>query len=584
MSFDGIMTRAITNELKKEVLGGKIQKISQPSKNDIVFNVYSRGKSYKLLLSANNNESRLHISDQKFENPDVPPNFCMVLRKHLNQGKIVDIEQVGLDRIVIFSISSIDEMGFDSSKKLILEIMGKYSNLILVDDNYKIIDSIKRVNEYMSSVREVLPGLKYELPINEKIDLTKDDFSKDIWYFDQKLPDSTDPRKFFYTNYTGISPIFAKEICHRAGIDPRIKWNLVSEKEKEALNKLLYEYVDKIKNNDFESFTYSNGEKIKNFYCFELSHLNFKEEKYELVSEAVEKFYSVNKSNDRLKQIQSDLKRKINTHIKSTKKKIQILNDNLGKEKRLATVKKKGDLLAANIYQISKGMENIQVEDLYNPGQTIKIELDSLMTPWENVDSYYKRYKKIKNSIDFAKKDLPKQEDYLKYLNEMEYFVDQAESIDDVNEIKEEMISNGLIKKKSKKKRKNTKSKPMHFKTKDGSDIFVGKNSKQNDYVTLKLAGKNDYFFHVKDVPGSHVILKTNKLNELDILTSAYLAASNSSLSSNKLVDVDYTSKKNVNKPKGAKPGMVYYDNFKTISVDLDQVKEKLTDKFKRLV
>lgn len=583
MSFDGIMTRAVTNEVKKEVLGGKIQKISQPSKNDIVFNVYSRGKSHKLLLSANNNEARFNLTQIKFENPDIPPNFCMVLRKHLNQGKIINIEQIGLDRIVIFSISSIDEMGFDTSKKLILEIMGKYSNLILVDDDYRIIDSIKRVNEYMSSVRQVLPGLKYELPLDEKIDISKDDFSKDIWYFDQKLPDSTNPIRFLYSNYTGLSPLFSKEICYRAGIDPRINWSLVSEKEKESLNQLLYIFRDKIINNEFNAFTYSDGKKIKEFYCFKLSHVCFEEESYTYVGQAIDKFYSHNKKNDRLNQIQGDLRKKINTNIKSTKKKIQILDENINKERRLDTLKKKGDLLAANIYKINKGMESIEVEDLYRPGHTIKIRLDSLSSPWENVDSYYKRYKKIKNSIDFAKKDMPKQRDYLLYLEDLGYFIDNAESIDDLNEIKEQMIASGLIKKKSKKKMKSNKSEPMHYKTSDSSDIFVGKNSKQNDYITLKLANKTDYFFHVKDVPGSHVILKTNKLTEEDILISSYLAAINSSLSNNKRVDVDYTEKKNVNKPKGAKPGMVYYENFKTINVDIEKFSKELDDKFKRI-
>lgn len=583
MSFDGIMTKAVTNELKKEILGGKIQKISQPSKNDIVFNIYSRGNSYKLLLSANNNEARFNLTQLKFENPNVPPNFCMVLRKHLNQGKILDIEQVGLDRIVIFSISSVDEMGFDTSKKLILEIMGKYSNLILVDDDYKIIDSIKRVNEYMSSVRQVLPGLKYQLPSDDKVDISKDDFSKDIWYFDQKLPDSTNPVKFFYSNYTGISPLFSKEICHRAGIDPRINWSLVSQKEKDNLNHLLYMFRKKIMNNEFNSFTYSDGKKIREFYCFKLSHISFEEESYNYIGEAIDRFYSLNKKNDRLNQIQGDLRKKINTNIKSTKKKIQILDENISKEKRLQTVKQKGDLLAANIHKIEKGMETIEVEDFYKPGHMIKISIDSLLTPWENVDSYYKRYKKIKNSIDFAKKDMPKQKDYLFYLEDLKYFIDNAESIDDLNEIKDQMITSGLIKRKSKKKMKNSKSEPIHYKTSNSSDIFVGKNSKQNDYITLKLASRNDYFFHVKDVPGSHVILKTNKLTDEDIQISAYLAAKNSSLSNNKKIDVDYTEKKNVNKPKGAKPGMVYYENFKTINVDIDKFAKELENEFKRL-
>ncbi|MDD7306307.1 MAG: NFACT RNA binding domain-containing protein [Peptoniphilaceae bacterium] len=583
MSFDGIMTRAITNELKNELLGGKIQRISQPSKNDIVFNVYSRGNSYKLLISANNNEARLNLTNQKFENPNVAPNFCMVLRKHLNQGKIVNIEQVGLDRIVIFSISSIDEMGFDTSKKLILEIMGKYSNLILVDEDNKVIDSIKRVNEFMSSIRQVLPGVKYKLPINNKIDITKDGFKEDIYYFDQKLPDSTNPRKFFYNTYTGLSPLFAEEICFRAGIDPRINWNLVSESEKENLNNLLYMYIEKIKNKQFKGLTYSNDTKIKEFYCFKLSHLNLSEESHTLISQAVDKFYSYNKTNDRFKQIQQELIRKINTNIKASNKKIQILNDNIAKNEKALNIKKKGDLLAANIYKIEKGMKSIKVDDYYEPGKEIKIELDIMLTPWENVDSYYKRYKKIKNSISFAKVDLPKQEEYLRYLKEIKYFLEKADSIDQLEEIKEEMSANGLIKKKSKKKAKISKTKPSHYKTCEDSDIYLGKNSRQNDYITLKLANKNDYFFHVKDAPGSHLILKTKNLTDLDIKISAYLSALNSSLSSSNKVNVNYTEKKNVNKPKGAKPGIVYYENFKTISVDIEKFSKELQGLFTKI-
>lgn len=583
MTFDGIYTRAVINELKKEVLGGKIQKISQPSKNDIVFNVYSRGKSYKILLSANNNDARFNISNLKYENPDVAPNFCMLLRKHLNQGKIVNIEQVGLDRIVIFSISSIDEMGFDTSKKLILEIMGKYSNLILVNDDYKIIDSIKRVNQYMSSVRQILPGLKYQLINDDKIDITNKNFYEDIFYFDQKLPNSTNPLKFFYTHYTGFSPLLSKEICYRAQIDLRVNWELISENEKLKLNQILYYFREKIINNNFASFTYSNKKKIKEFYCFELTHLDCNQKNHSNLGEAMDEFYSVNKKNDRLNQMQTDLRKKLNTNIKTIKNKILILEENIAKESKLNILKKKGDLLASNIYRISKGKEYIDVEDYYNQGNNLLIELDKFLTPWENVELYYKKYKKLKNSIEFAKSDIPKQKDILYYLNELKFFIDKSESIDNLNEIKEEMFAIGILRNKSKNKNKNIKSEPMHFKTIYQSDIFVGKNSAQNDYITLKLANKNDYFFHVKDLPGSHVILKTNKITEEEVLICSYLAAINSSISNSNKVLVDYTSKKNVNKSKGAKPGMVYYDNFKTINLDINFAETKIKDLYKRL-
>lgn len=288
------------------------------------------------------------------------------------------------------------------------------------------------------------------------------------------------------------------------------------------------------------------------------------------MSQAVEEFYLVNRSNDRLKQMQNEYERKINQHIKTVKKKISILHDNLAKSNRLENQKKKGDLLSANIYKIDRGMKEIEVEDFYDNNKSIKISLDPMLNPWENVDKYYKSYKKIKNSIDFAKEDLPKQEDYLFYLEQIRDFVKRSESIEDLEEIRSELISNKIIKKNKKDKSKPKKSKALHYTTKNMSDIYIGKNSKQNDYITLKLANKNDYFFHVKDVPGSHVILKTKKLTDEDILVASFLAAKHSSLYGESKIDVDYTEKKNVNKPKGAKPGMVYYENFKTVTVDMN--------------
>lgn len=582
MSYDGLVTKAITFEIKKLLLGGKIQKISQPSKNDIVLNIYSVGKSYKLLLSSNNNEARVHITEKKYENPISPPNFCMVLRKYLNQSKIVDIEQYKMDRVIIFHISSVDEMGFDISNKLIVEIMGKYSNIILTDENYKIIDSIKRVNFKMSSVREILPGLEYKFIESNKINILESDFSLDILKLDKNIADNQNPEKLLYENYLGFSPTIAKELIYKSNIDPRINWGLVSEDEKQLLNDNLYELRKSLINNTYSPVLYKNSRKYKEFYSFDLSGLGFEKILCKSMSNAIENFYESNKSNDRLRQIKNNLLRKINSQIKLVNKKIDILNKNLKKEKNMDSIRMKGDLLAANVNKLNKGDKEIIVKNFYNNNKDIKISLDSRKNPWENVDSYYKRYKKIKNSIDFAKDDLPKQKDLLEYLNQVSDFVERSESISDLDEIKEELIENKIIKNTSRNKKKTkSKSKPMQFKTVDNSNIYVGKNSRQNDYITLKLANKNDYFFHVRNAPGSHVILKTNLLNENDIKIASYLAASNSSQAKSNKVDVDYTEKKNVNKSKGAKLGMVYYENFKTVTVNMDENPKSLYEKIK---
>lgn len=581
MSYDGIVTRKIVNELKDKLLGAKIQKISQPSKNDIVFNVYSMGTSYRLLISANNNEARINLTNRKFENPHTAPNFCMVLRKHINQGKIIDIKQKGLDRVVIFSIASIDEMGFDTSKKLIVEIMGKYSNISLVDDNYKIIDAIKRVNSQMSSVREILPSLNYEFIGDGKVDVTSDDFTLNIKTLDQKLPDNQVPFKIFQQFFTGFSPAIGKELIYRAGIDDRINWGLVSEKEKEKLNEEFLNLIHNIKEGSLKSYIYKDKAKVKDYHCVKLTHLSYEEEAKNTMSDSVDEFFATNKTHDRLNQKKNDLIKKINSNIKSVNKKIKILRDNLYKKDKIDNLKKLGDLLAANIYKIEKGDKKIDVLDFYNNNEEIIIDIDPSLSPWENVNSFYNRSKKLKSSYDYAKRDLPKQEDLLKYLSQSKDFINRSSSIDDLNDIREELEEYKIIKKKFKKMKTSTsKSKPIHYLTENSSHIYVGKNSKQNDYLTLKLANKDDYWFHIKDLPGSHVILRNDNINNEDIQIAAYLAAINSSVAEAGKIDIDYTQKKNINKAKGAKPGMVYYTDFKTIVVDTDI---DLRDKIKEI-
>lgn len=449
--------------------------------------------------------------------------------------------------------------------------MGRHSNIILTDDNYKIIDAIKRVNDQMSSVRQIFPSLPYQRIESEKIDISDADFKADIFAISPRIPNGIEPYKVFYCYYEGFSPIIGRELIHRAKIDPRINWGLVSESDKNELNHLLLKLRNDILENKLGAYDYRNERKIKEYHTLKLSHLNFSENSYDLMSKAIDDFYSINKSNDRLDQAKANLIKIINNHKKAVSKKISILNTNISKKNQAENAKKNADLLAANLYRIEEKAKEITIEDFYNQNKPVKISLNPMKTPWENINDYYNRAKKIKTSIAYAQKDLPKQETLLSYLDQLEDFITRVKSISDLEEIREEMIDNKLIKKKNKDKKKSKPSKPLHYKTENGADIYVGKNSKQNDYITLKVARKDDLWFHVKDSPGSHVILKTDKIYDDDIVTAAYLAAINSSLANDNKVYVDYTEKKNVNKAKGAKDGMVYYENFSTIRVNLDQ-------------
>lgn len=578
MSYDGVVTRAVYYELKNLLSGGKLQKIYQPSKNTIILKIYSLGKNYNLFLSANNQESRVNLTKEKYENPEKPFDFCMVLRKHLNQAKILSIKQHLLDRVLIFSFSCLDEMQFTGEKKLIVEIMGKYSNIILTDENFKVIDSIKRVSNKMSSVRQVLPGLKYEFPVNEKIDILEDNFYQDILYLDKSLPNNYDVNRIFYENYAGLSPDFTNLILNDVKFDRNLPWQLITQQEKEDINRIFNIYIQKIRDNDFTPSINITKDKFKNFYAF-------KNPCYEStiddqsMSIIIDEYFLKTKEKDRLRQIKNEIKSKVNLKKKNVEKKIHILNQNINNTDKMEKLKTKADLMAANVHLLSRGMESLKVNNIFSDNSPITLTVDPTKDPWENVNDAYKRYKKLKNSREFALNDLPKQENDLNFLIQMIDYLERAKSISELEEIKDELINNNIIRQNSKdKKRKKIKlSKPIHYITENGIDIFVGKNSRQNDQLTMKFATRDDLFFHVKDFPGSHVILKNSKeVKEEDIKAACFLAAVNSSQRDENKIIVDYTYKKFVKKSKNAKDGMVYYENFKTVTVVRDEFKKNL--------
>ncbi len=570
MAFDGITISNIIYELKTKLLGGRVDKIYQPETDEIILSVRSLGKAYKLLMTANASAPRLHLTEKNKTNPMQPPLFCMVLRKHLTSGKIIEITQPNFERIVNIHIESINELGDYSTKKLIIEIMGRHSNIILTDENDIILDSAKHISHDKSSVREVLPGKKYTVPPSKNklntLALSKENFFSSI---------SSNPQiklqNLIFECYNGISPLFASEICFRANLDPS---NTVSQTSEENLTNLYNSFknvISQIQNNAFmPEIIYSEKNKILDFSPFKMKQFNhLKTEQYDSISSLLEIFYSKKDSLYRINQKSQDLKKLINNNIERCVKKkdiqIKTLKSISGRDK----LKLYGELITANIYSIPENAPYFTTQNFYDENlKDITIPLDPTLTPAENAQAYFKRYNKAKRTFVALQVQMKQNDEELEYLEGILTSVQTSTDEQDIREIRQELYEQGFIKKLKQQKGKNRtiKSSPLHYLSSDNFDIYVGKNNHQNDELTLKFAKGNDIWLHTKQIPGSHVLIITNgksvpntTLNEAAMLAAFYSKASNSTL-----VPVDYTQKKFVKKPAGAKPGMVIYTTNKT--------------------
>ncbi|WP_129724867.1 Rqc2 family fibronectin-binding protein [Xylanivirga thermophila] len=581
MALDGVMLSCIITELKAKLLGGKVEKVYQPERDEINIVIRCGGKNYKLLMSASANNARIHITGTSKINPQVAPAFCMVLRKHILSGKIVDIVQPNFERIVEIHIQSINELGDMSIKKLIIEIMGKHSNIILVNEENKIIDCIRHVTSDMSRIREVLPGNEYVYPPARgkisPINMNRDTLIN-ILFQDKNQDKKLD--NVIFQSFAGVSKITAKEIVYRAvGNSNMLIIKELNDNDKEnAVNSFL-NFFKEVSEEHFAPFILQDSNNAQK------DILPFFYEQYDLKmqiavnspSEAIEQLYANKDKIDRLKQHSSNLYKIIRTHLDRCYKKLDIQYNELKEAKKSSLYKLWGELLTANIYQIHQGIDSIELINYYDEaGKKEKIPLDRGKTPAQNAALYYKKYNKLKTASKMVSKQLAENKKEIEYLENQLHNLEKCTEYDELEEIKEELISQGYIKKKVKniRKRQNTKiSKPYHFISSDGFDIFVGKNNIQNDYLTLKIASGRDIWLHVKTIPGSHVIIKTNgeEVPDKTLLEAAHLAAffSKGRLSSN--VAVDYCPKKNVKKPNAAKPGMVIYDIYNTIYVTPDE-------------
>lgn len=577
MTIDGIILSCIVKELKNILINGRIQKINHINKNLVIFNVYS-DKNYKLLISIDSQAPRIHITQKDYTNPSVPSNFTMVLRKHLNNSRIIDIKQVRLDRTVEFTIDSRNEMGMKVERKLVVDLMGKHSNLVLINENNVVIEAIKRVSHDMSRVRAVYPGSHFENISSDKMNILEQVNDLDSIEID----DNTSIFKIFYMNYEGFSPIIGREICYRSDLEPKRNYGSLSSQEKEKLNLKFLEIVDLIRDCKFNPNLIYINDKLSSFYCFELFHLGSNISTKDTISEVIDEYYLLNTNDDSLNQSKNNLLSNIKKIIDKKSNKLDYMKSDLENAKTFDEFRIEGELLSANIHKLSRGMKSIDLLNYYT-NETNTIFLDEKKDGWQNVEKKYKESKKLKKSYTLLNKYIPLLKEEIDYLLDITRQLSDIKSMQELTEIKTELHEEGYIKNTLKKHNKKPQeaSKPQKFETFDGSIIFVGKNNKQNEQLTLRDASKEDLFFHVKDLPGSHVILKNdgNIFSDNDIKIAAFLAAKHSKYSEENYLDVDYTERKNVFKNKGAKPGMVYYNNFKTMRVNL---KEDLSELYRQ--
>lgn len=556
MAYDGIFLHKVVESLKQELLGRKIDKINQPEKDEIHI-TFRNLKKKKLLISASSSYPRIAISDISKPNPMVAPMFCMVMRKYLLGGKVIDIVQYANDRFMSIDIESTDEMGFDSVYRLYIEIMGRHSNitLIRVRDN-KIMDCIKHITSDISRSRILLPGLTFELPpLSNRIDpYNISDEDKD-----KILGSEIENSSFFSKTFNGIGKQFANELYCRLG-KPAIFDSTSLDNFIEILKEL----------DDSQSFSifYDDKNIIKDFYVFDLKSLEYDSKKdMNDVNTLIEEYYAEKDKQDRLSSKSCDLTKLVKTNIERCLKKNDILEKELEECESKDKYKICGELLTSYIYTLKEGMDKVTLQNFYDENNDIEIKLNPLKTPSENIQQYFKKYNKLKKTEVAGLEQLEHNEHELEYLNSVMTSILNAEEYTDIDDIKNELMESGYIKFHKSKNKKKDKSKPMHFISSDGIDIYVGKNNLQNDYLTLKFADKRDMWLHSKNIPGSHVIIKSFDVPDTTLEEAAHLAAYYSKAKNSSKVEIDYTQVKNVKKPSGAKPGMViYYTNYTILS------------------
>jgi len=584
MPFDGIALYGTIHELRQSLIGNNITKIYQPSKLELIFYVIYNRKEYKLLVSADSVNCRMHLTNTTKENPSSPPMFCMLLRKYLLGGKIKSIFQKGLERIIEITISNTDEFMQLKEYKLIIEIMGKHSNIILTDCQNTIIDSIKRISFEVNRYREILPGKTYSNPpLEKKVDLMSvdDDYIVLALKEASVLKSQKALSKWILDNFAGFAGASAQEVAMRANINHKIPICELSDEQIQQITKVFSKLREKLLNHQFIPYIYFSH-KTKEPIDFWVFPMDLYQKKYKLsnftVNDAIDLFYLQKRDSLAVNTLKHHLKSQVIKHVKKLKQNLRYLNERFSKTSDLAKFKLWGELLSANLYRIKPGQSQVKLPNFYNLNEEIVIPLNEKLSPSHNSQIYFNKYKKLQATRKIVEARINDTLMEIEYLESILFNIEYSQTLEDLSEIQQELESQNYIKTNTPNKRKLEISKPLKFKSSDDTIMYVGKNNRQNDTLTFKKSKPDDIWLHAKNTPGSHVVIKTqgSGVSDLTLTEAAILAAYFSNGRNNSNVPVDYTFVRHVKKPSGAKPGFVIYYHQKTLYVTPE---ESIVDK-----
>lgn len=562
MAFDGIVIANLAHDIKSRLEGGKINKIAQPEKDELLFTIKNNRETYRLSISASASLPLIYFTDTNKPSPLTAPNFCMLLRKHIGTGRIVKVSQPGLERILEFEIEHLDELGDLQKKRLIVELMGKHSNIIFCKEDGTILDSIKHISAQVSSVREVLPGRMYFIPHTvdkaDPLTVTEEEFQTLL----RSAPMPV--QKALYQKLTGISPLIGTELCHLASLESEKPASELSENELTHLYRMFSLMMEDVKEGRFfPNIIYENGAPAEfasvPLTCFEGA--GYESRPSSSISSLLETYYAEKNVITRIRQKSVDLRRIVQTALERNYKKYDLQLKQLKDTEKRDRYRVYGELLNAYGYELSGGEKELLCLDYYS-GKEVKIPLDPQLSAQENSQKYYARYNKLKRTCEALETLTAETKQEIDHLESISAALDIAVREEDLVQIKEELMEFGFIKKRpfGSKKPKIT-SRPYHYRSTDGFDIYVGKNNYQNEEVTFKIANGNDWWFHAKGIPGSHVVVRTEgkELPDRVFEEAGSLAAWYSKGRSNEKVEIDYIQRKHVKKAAGGAPGFVIY-------------------------
>lgn len=563
MAFDGITIANLTAELNETLLDGRIYKIVQPEKDELLLTVKNHGGQFRLLMSASPTLPLLYLTQENKQAPMTAPNFCMLLRKHLQNARIVEITQPDFERVVVFSLEHLNELGDMCRKKLVIELMGKHSNLIFTDENNCIIDSIKRISGMVSSVREVLPGRDYYIP---KTQDKQNPLTADLNGIKTAVSQRAMPVfQALYTSFTGLSPVIAQEICYRAGVDADRAANTLPDEALSALAEAFTQMMHCVEQKTFAPNIIYEGKEPREYAAFPLTiYAGAQTVAYERMSQLLEDYYAQKSAVTRIRQKSADLRRIVQTAYERNIKKYDLQCRQLQDTEKREKYKIYGELLNTYGYGAPEGASSLEALNYYT-NETITIPLDPALSAGENAKKYFERYGKLKRTNEALLALTKETKAEIDHLESILTSMDIARSEEDLAEIREELVESGYIRRRGGGKRPRITSRPFHYVSSDGFHMYVGKNNYQNEELTFRFANGGDWWFHAKGIPGSHVIVKIqgNELPDRTYEEAAALAAHYSKGAGQDKVEIDYTLRKNVKKPNGSKPGfVVYYTNY----------------------